>query len=113
MKIVKVEARYISVSVKIPVTDKPREVGALLVTIETDTGIRGIGIAREHDKHCRIVRGLLENILAPFIMGIDPVSPDHLWNEAAWDLSRGDFRVPSGAVSRAISAVDQALWDSG
>ena len=26
-------------------------------------------------------------------------------------MSRGDYRVPSGAVSRAISAVDQALWD--
>ena len=111
MKIIKVEGRYILVSVKIPVTDKPREVGVLLVTIDTDTGLRGIGIAREHDKYCRIVQGVLEHTLTPFVMTVDPVSPEHLWNEAAWDLSRGDFRVPFGAVSRAISAVDQALWD--
>jgi len=111
MKIANVEAKYLLVSVKTPVTEQPKLRGALLVSVETDTGIRGIGIAREHDRYCRAVRGELEHTLIPFIIGMDPLSPEYIWHEAAWDLSRGDYRIPSGAVSRAISAVDQALWD--
>src|SRR5262245_35046092 len=111
MKIIKVEAKYLSVSITIPVTEKLMDRGGLLVTIETDTGTRGIGMAREHDWHCLIVRDILEHSLGPFIIGKDPLSPEHIWNDAAWDFSRGDYRVPSGAVSRAISAADQALWD--
>jgi L-rhamnonate dehydratase len=111
VKIVKVEAKYLIVPVPVPVTEKVVDRGALLVTVETDTGIRGIGMAREHDWHCLTLRGILENQLAPYIIGTDPLCPEHLWNEAAWDLSRGDYRVQFGAVSRAASAVDQALWD--
>ncbi len=111
MKIVKVEANYLSVSVQIPVKEETKNEGALLVTIETDTGIRGIGMAREHDWHCLTVRGQLKHNLVPFLLGKDPMCPEHIWNEAAWDLSRGDYRVQFGAVSRAASAVDQALWD--
>ncbi len=111
MKIAKVEAKYLSVSVKVPARERPVDAGSLLVTVETDTGIRGIGMAREHDWHCLTVRDQLEHNLIPFLMGKDPMVPEHLWNEAAWDLSRGDYRVQFGAVSRAASAVDQALWD--
>lgn len=111
MKIVKVEAKYLSISYQIPVREAPAEEGVLLVTVDTDSGIRGIGVAREHDWHCLTMRALLETQLAPFIIGMDPLTPEHIWNEAAWDLSRADYRFPFGAVARAVSAVDQALWD--
>ena len=78
MKIVKAENTYLSVSVKTPVTEKPRDVGVLLVTIETDTGIRGIGVAREHDKFCRAVRSELDGSLFPYMVGRDPLSADRL-----------------------------------
>ena len=111
MKIIKVETQYLRVSVQIPVRDQPMEHGALLVTIETDTGIRGVGMVREEDPHCLVVRAQLQHSIIPFLIGRDPLSPERIWNEAAWTLSRSDFRVPTGSVARAISTVDQALWD--
>jgi L-rhamnonate dehydratase len=112
VKITKVECDFLLVPVTIPVRDKQHDYGVLLVSIETDTGIRGSGFAREHEFHALAVRQAVLNDIGPFIMGLEgpDVVPGWVWHEAAFSIPR-DYRAPSGVVMRAVSAVDQALWD--
>jgi L-alanine-DL-glutamate epimerase-like enolase superfamily enzyme len=112
MKIVNVDCDFLVVPVEIPVRGTTHDYGILMVTIETDTGIRGLGFAREHDFHSLSVRHLILNDIATFLKQIgDVIDPGFVWHEASYELPRSDYRVTSGIYSRAASAVDQALWD--
>jgi L-rhamnonate dehydratase len=112
MKITKVDCEFLLVPVTIPVRETSVEYGVLLVTIETDTGIRGTGFAREHDYHAQATRQSVLNDIAPILLGLGgpELVPAYLWNEAVFQMPR-DYRATTGVVSRAVSAVDQALWD--
>ena len=110
MKIVNVECDFLIVSFKIPVRETDKEYGLLVVTLETDTGLRGIGCARESEFHGLGVRQLVLNDIATFLKNsVDVLDPGYVWHEASYTLS--DHRVPTGAYARAASAIDQALWD--
>jgi L-alanine-DL-glutamate epimerase-like enolase superfamily enzyme len=111
MQVGKVEAKYLSVPIKIPLTEKPLDYGALLVTVETDTGIVGRGMTQEFEWHSVAMRNLIRHEIAPLVMGMDPLVPERIWHEVIWKAARADYRIRSGAVARACSAVDQALWD--
>lgn len=111
MKIVNVECDFLLVQIEVPITDVQIDYGMLLVTLETDTGLRGTGIAREHDFHALAVKQIVLNDIGPFLKGREPnITPQKLWHDAAYDMVR-DWMAPVGAVARANSAVDQALWD--
>ena len=76
-----------------------------LVFIKLDSGLTGVGSAYSHPE---IVRVIIEDHLAPFLIGADPARIDDLW-ERMYSLTRWYGR--KGAAVSAIGAVDIALWD--
>ena len=81
---------------------------ATLVEVTTDTGITGVGecIVR---KAPQVTKRIVDEILAPVVIGRDPWDVEGLWQEMfdqlrRWGHSRGFFL-------EAISGVDIALWD--
>ena len=75
---------------------------ALYLKIKTDAGLEGI--YGPVDKESAIV---VQQQLAPFLMGKDPLAGEELWDE----LYRSNRHARHGVFMMAISAVDNALWD--
>ncbi len=70
----------------------------IVVTVETDAGITGVG------------EGGSKDLLAPGasrLIGRDPQFIEHLWQ----DMNRGYFYPPGRERTDAIGALDLALWD--
>ena len=79
-----------------------------LVEVETDNGITGIGEAITR-QGLGATRSLVDELLAPAIVGDDPLDIDGIWTKM-FNLQR--FRGHSrGYFLEAISGVDTALWD--
>jgi len=108
MKISQVEATRLSIPVKIPLTERTITEGLVLVLVQTDDGVTGIGICR--DRAEAPVPELISRQLGPFLIGRNPVETEGIWTEAWWELG-ANYKIRTGTVSRAMSAVDQALWD--
>ena len=108
MKISQVDATRINIPVKIPITENPISQGFVLVLVHTDDGVTGIGLCR--DRAEAPVRELITRQLRPFLAGRNPLETEGIWNDAWWELG-ANYKIRTGTVSRAISAVDQALWD--
>jgi L-rhamnonate dehydratase len=112
VKITRVTCDYLTLGLTIPVRETEREYGIVLVTIETEAGQRGVGLARHFDEHGLAVRQVVLNDLAPFLDRLGgAVTPGQLWHEAMFGLPGTFYRHPTGILNTAISAVDQALWD--
>ena len=79
--------------------------GALLVEIETDSGIVGIGEAGLGGGATATV---IEKTLAPMLVGQDPLLIEGLW-QLMFARTRQYGR--RGVVMQAISGIDIALWD--
>ncbi|WP_208350261.1 mandelate racemase/muconate lactonizing enzyme family protein [Pseudaestuariivita rosea] len=76
--------------------------GMTLISIETDQGITGIGQAATRS----VVRATLEHFV-PMLIGRNPLHHEALWRDM-WSPKRIGRR---GMTTRAISAIDIALWD--
>ena len=76
----------------------------LLVTIDTDTGLRGVGwsFTRGEDLAGEVRR------LRPLLEGQDPLEIERLWERMAGAHLAASAR---GTTMRALSALDIALWD--
>jgi L-alanine-DL-glutamate epimerase-like enolase superfamily enzyme len=79
--------------------------GGLLVEIETDDGIVGIGEAGLGGGATATV---IEKDLAPLLIGQDPLLIDGLWQRM---FARTRQYGRRGVVMHAISGIDIALWD--
>jgi L-rhamnonate dehydratase len=80
-------------------------VGAVLVRLETETGIYGIGSAGVGNGAAPYI---LEHSLKPIVLGSSPFDVEILWEKmfrATLNFGR------KGVAVEAISAVDIALWD--
>jgi L-rhamnonate dehydratase len=108
MKVAKVEAKCLSVPIKFPFTEKPRNEGMLMVHVETDEGIVGSGISRDTERFA--VRELINREVGPFLIGKDPMETEKIWTDARWEIG-SSYMARGGAIGRAVGAVDQALWD--
>lgn len=108
MKISRVEAILLRIPVTIPFVQRLTHQGVVLVLVHTDEGLTGIGVTR--DDNAIPTRELINEELAPFLAGKDPLGIEQIWNEA-WSDRRG-AQMRMGLEGRAISAIDQALWDS-
>jgi len=80
----------------------------LLVRLRTSDGVTGIGAA-----YCGNVMGeaslaAAEGLLAGMLLGRDPHATEALWHEMYQEAL---LQGRAGAVMRAISALDMALWD--
>jgi L-rhamnonate dehydratase len=108
MKIIRVQARCLKVPIKFPFTETPRTEGMLLAQVDTDDGLKGIGISRDTERFA--VRELINREIAPFLVGKDPIETEKIWKDACWDIGMSHMSR-GGAIGRAVGAVDQALWD--
>ncbi|MBM3847023.1 MAG: mandelate racemase/muconate lactonizing enzyme family protein, partial [Verrucomicrobia bacterium] len=77
----------------------------LWVQIHTDDGLVGLG---ETYYLPRAVAAIIHDLLAPLLIGRDPLDIENHWNNM---FSLVNFCGYAGAEMRAISAVDIALWD--
>lgn len=76
-----------------------------LVRVGVEPGLVGLGSAYSHPE---IVRLIVEDHLAPFLVGRDVSDVEGLWNRM-YSLTRWYGR--KGAAISALGAVDTALWD--
>ncbi len=81
---------------------------ATLVEITSDSGATGVGecIVR---KAPQVTKAVVEQLLAPVLLGRDPHDVEGLWDEMFQQLRGwGHYR---GFVFEAMSGIDTALWD--
>src|SRR5579863_3637978 len=79
--------------------------GGLLVEVETDNGIVGIG---EAGPGGGVTAAVIEKDLAPLLVGQDPLLIEGLWQKM---FARTRQYGRRGIVMQAISGIDIALWD--
>jgi D-arabinonate dehydratase len=79
--------------------------GALLVEIETDEHVIGIG---EAGVGGGATRAAIEKVLRPMLIGEDPLLIEGLWQKM---FARTHQFGRRGVVMNAISGIDIALWD--
>jgi L-alanine-DL-glutamate epimerase-like enolase superfamily enzyme len=85
------------------------ERGTLLVFIETDRGLTGLGECYAGgSSYAPLVSTAVEKQLAPMLIGEDPLRIEHLWQKMYWRSFRHGRK---GALMNAISGIDIALWD--
>lgn len=111
MKIKQIEALPLNAKIEKPfriATTVFDQVCALIVRVITDDGIIGIGesVVRSSPKATKYI---VEEMLAPLIVGKDPLDAAGLW----WEMfsamrTRGHTK---GHFVEAISGVDVAIWD--
>jgi L-alanine-DL-glutamate epimerase-like enolase superfamily enzyme len=79
--------------------------GGLLVEVETDSGITGIG---EAGLGGGVTANVIEKVLAPLLIGQDPLLIEAHWQKMFAATRQFGRR---GVVMNAISGIDIALWD--
>jgi L-talarate/galactarate dehydratase len=80
----------------------------VLVHVLIDGQHRGLGMTYSLGNDGPLLRMLVEQRLAPVVVGEDPRRTEWLYAKAVAELADVDF---GGLVSRAYAAVDFALWD--
>lgn len=97
---------------RVPLNDPkpvgPDAVDLVVVHLETDSGLAGIGFAVLTGPGAAAVKALIDTELSPLVAGEDPRDTDRLLAKA-----EGRFRSVgfAGLAARAYSAIDVALWD--
>jgi L-alanine-DL-glutamate epimerase-like enolase superfamily enzyme len=81
---------------------------ALLVLLHTDTGLVGLGEAGVAGGPPVSTRTVVEQELAPLVLGQDPFEVERLWRLMAVRTRQHGRR---GLLMHAIAGVDIALWD--
>ena len=80
----------------------------LLVEIETDTGLVGLGEAGSAGGPLASTQVVVEQELKPLLLGEDPLLIEYLWQKM---FQRTRQHGRRGIVMHAISGIDIALWD--
>lgn len=80
----------------------------IVVTLDTDTDHGGLGYAWCLQGGGRAMKVLVDDDLAPALIGEDPLDHERLWLKLYWRLQSIGRR---GLVIQAQSAIDLALWD--
>jgi len=77
----------------------------LIVRVHTDTGIIGIGetVDKVHG-----AKGAIHGTIAPLVLGQDPLDIEGIWRFVMDNIMYHGY---AGAETRALSAIEVALWD--
>ena len=94
------------IPIEIPFQNSPARSTLHFVFVETDDGIVGMSEIGHGTKSATIA--LIENDLAPFLKGRNPLETERLMHLM---LRNFNFRAHTGAWNAAASAIDVALWD--
>ena len=81
---------------------------ALLVIIETDAGLSGLGECAAFGANMNALSAIIEEQLKPLLTGEDPTMIEKLWLKMTWNNFANGRR---GIIKAAISGIDIALWD--
>jgi len=87
------------------VADYWGSVSVLVVEVETDAGITGVGTSGVGNAG---TKGIIDHHFAPLVIGEDPFKIELLWSKMYRSSNRFGRR---GAPIAAISGIDIALWD--
>jgi len=85
--------------------------GSLIVKVETDEGITGIGEACTHSENNEAsfaAKAVIERGYAPLLMDEDPTNIQKIWHKI---YQRSEWYGRRGIAVYALSAIDIALWD--
>jgi L-alanine-DL-glutamate epimerase-like enolase superfamily enzyme len=101
-------AKPVRLALSEPKPSGPDAVDIVLVNLETDSGLTGIGFTYLIGPGAAAVRSLIGTELSALVAGEDPHDADRLFAKA-----EGHFRAAgfAGLAARAYSAIDVALWD--
>lgn len=80
----------------------------VIVEVQTDEGITGYGEADCAGGPPSVTAFIVENEIAPRVIGMDPMCVEAIWNKV---YIEGRSHGRRGAVIQALSGVDIALWD--
>ncbi|MFD9891790.1 mandelate racemase/muconate lactonizing enzyme family protein [Amycolatopsis sp. NPDC059027] len=111
MTISRIRARAIGVPVDKPTRMSNRELGTrqyVLVEVHDDAGNRGVGYTYAGTAGAFVTKAAVDDLLAPGYAGADVDDVVGLWSRAYQETLLAGRR---GAVIRALSAIDIALWD--
>ena len=81
---------------------------AHLVEVETDEGITGWGECFGPGAVARANKGIVEQVIQPMVLGMDPIARDVIWHKV-YNLLRDHGQ--KGMPLQSLSGVDIALWD--
>ena len=81
----------------------------VIVRVRTEDGIVGYGEAH-HALAPTVVADLVNTNLAPLVVGEDALEVEHIWERMYF--AQGRTHGPGWAIWKAISGIDQALWDA-
>lgn len=107
MKVKTIEPYLVSLPVAKPKKISTRPIHSrhfLVVKITTDDGVQGYG----YSFGSKIELASVKDVLAPFVVGEDVLDTEKIWHKMFTSTLLWGRR---GAVLRAISAIDIALWD--
>ncbi|WP_413741737.1 mandelate racemase/muconate lactonizing enzyme family protein [Sodalis sp. RH15] len=88
-------------------TNKVQGIEFIIVEIQTDKNIEGTGFTYTVDIGGTAIASLIENYLAPLVIGMDPLDNEKIWHT----LQRQSRRLGIGVNLMAIAAIDIAIWD--
>ncbi len=81
----------------------------VVVRVRTEDGIVGYGEAH-HALAPTVVADLVNQSLAPLVVGEDTLAVEHIWEKLYF--AQGRTHGPGWAIWKAISGIDMALWDA-
>jgi len=111
MKITKVEALVLSCLLEKPIMDATYTLphrSAVLVKIDTDEGLSGVGEAAYFGGPPVITKTIIERELKEYLIGEDPLNIERLWEKM---YQRSIKHGRKGAIIASMSGIDIALWD--
>ena len=79
-----------------------------IVKVRSTEGVEGIGFCYVGSKGGDVAKVAVEQLLAPVLLGQDSLRSEGLWQEM---YQESLLQGRSGAVMRAISVLDTAIWD--
>src|SRR5262245_45499291 len=88
--------------------DRLEHISVLLVDLDTDSGLRGLGFSATLQGGGRALKAVADDDLAPLLLGEDPLDHERL---AALVARRLQGIGRGGLLPQAYAAVDIALWD--
>jgi L-alanine-DL-glutamate epimerase-like enolase superfamily enzyme len=110
MKIVDVKTSAHRLPPSVPWEDATNRVQGLefvVVELTTDTGLVGTGFTYTVDIGGSSIAALVEDYLAPLVIGMDPLAYERIWQK----LQRQARRLGIGVNALAIAAIDVGVWD--
>ncbi len=99
----------VRVSLTTPTAAQPDAVELILVHLETDAGVTGLGFVYVLGAGGAAVRSLIDTELSPVVQREDARDTDRLFARAEARFRAVGF---AGLAARAYSAIDIALWDA-